>query len=152
AFLRQAERYYRHADGSPTSEVDGFKLAIRQLRHLYGALPAKSFAPEHLKTLRGQMVKDDLCRGVINQRVGKIKPIFRWAAGESLIPPSVHHGLQCVAGLPVGRGLARETEPVKPVPEAFVEAIRNHVLPEVWAMIELQRLTGMRPGEVCRMR
>src|SRR5262249_10514961 len=68
------------------------------------------------------------------------------------VPGAVFQGLQCVTGIPRGRGLARETAPVRPVPEAFVEAIRDHVLPEVWAMIELQRLTGMRPGEGCTMR
>ena len=42
--------------------------------------------------------------------------------------------------------------PVKPVPEAFVDAIRPHVARQVWGMIELQLLTGMRPGEVTIMR
>jgi integrase len=42
--------------------------------------------------------------------------------------------------------------PVKPVPDAFVDAIRPHVARQVWAMIGLQRLTGMRPGEVATMR
>jgi len=41
---------------------------------------------------------------------------------------------------------------VKPVPEAHVDAIRDHVSRQVCAMIELQRLTGMRPGEVVIMR
>jgi integrase len=27
-----------------------------------------------------------------------------------------------------------------------------HVARQVWVMVELQRLTGMRPGEVCNMR
>jgi integrase len=38
------------------------------------------------------------------------------------------------------------------VPDADVEAIRPHVARQVWAMIEPQRLTGMRPGEVILMR
>jgi integrase len=41
---------------------------------------------------------------------------------------------------------------VKPVPEEYVYAIKNHVSRQVWAMVELQLLTGMRPGEVCRLR
>src|SRR4029077_10445827 len=51
-----------------------------------------------------------------------------------------------------GRADVRESEPVKPVPDAFVDAIKPHVSRQVWAMVELQRLTGMRPGEVCMMR
>jgi integrase len=46
----------------------------------------------------------------------------------------------------------RESKPVKPVPEAFVDAVRPYVSRKAWAMVELQRLTGMRPDEVCIMR
>jgi integrase len=41
---------------------------------------------------------------------------------------------------------------VRPVPDDLVDAVRPHVARQVWAMIELQRLTAMRPGEVVIMR
>jgi integrase len=78
--------------------------------------------------------------------------MFKWGVGEELVPASVHHALKAVEGLRKGRGDVRESRPVKPVPDAFVDAIRPHVPRQVWAMIGLQRLTGMRPGEVCIMR
>jgi integrase len=98
------------------------------------------------------MIEADLCRNEINKRIGRIKRIFRWGVENELVPPAVLHGLQAVRGLARGRTEARETEPVKPVPEAFVEAIQSLLAPQLWAMIELQRYTGMRPGEVCAMR
>ncbi len=78
--------------------------------------------------------------------------MFKWAVGEELLPASVHQALKAVEGLRKGRGDVRESKPVKPVPDAYVEAIRTHVSRQVWTMIELQRLTGMRPGEVCMIR
>jgi integrase len=57
-----------------------------------------------------------------------------------------------VDGLRRGRTEARESEPVRPVADALVDAVRPFVSRQVWAMIELQRLTGARPGEVCSMR
>ena len=69
-----------------------------------------------------------------------------------MVPPSTHHGLKAVVGLRRGRSEARESEPVRPAPEASVDAIRPYVSRQVWAMVELQRLTGMRPGEVRQMR
>ena len=33
-----------------------------------------------------------------NRRIGRIKRAFKWAVAEELIPPSVFHGLQAVAG------------------------------------------------------
>ncbi len=71
---------------------------------------------------------------------------------SELVPPAVFQSLKAVPGLRYGRSDARESAPVKPVPEAFIDAIRGKVLPPVWAMVELQRLTGMRPGEATAMR
>jgi integrase len=50
------------------------------------------------------------------------------------------------------RSPARETEPVGPVSERRVEACLPHMPPPVAAMVRLQLLTGMRPGEACSMR
>jgi integrase len=105
-----------------------------------------------LKAVQQAMVNSGLCRNVVNQRVGKVVRVFRWAVERELVPGSVLHGLKAVSGLRKGRSAARETEPVKPVPDAFIAAIRPHVSRQVWAMIELQRLSGMRPGEVTIMR
>ena len=56
--------------------------------------------------------------------------------------------LLAVAGLKKGRSEARETDPVKPVSEEFVQMIKPHVSRQVWAIVELQLLSGMRSGEV----
>lgn len=53
---------------------------------------------------------------------------FEWAVAVELVPPSTHHGLQAVTGLRRGRSAARESEPVKPVPEVSVNVSR-----QVWA-------------------
>jgi integrase len=98
------------------------------------------------------MVEANICRSKVNRRISRIARIFKWAVFEELVPPSVHQALQAVPGLGLGRADVRESEPVKPVPDAFVDAIAPHVSRQVWAMVELQRLTGMRPGEVCSMR
>ena len=78
--------------------------------------------------------------------------MFKWAVADELIPPSIYHGLQAVTGLTYGRSAARETEPVKPVPDLHVAVVLPFVSPHVAAMIVLQRLSGMRAGEVVIMR
>ena len=98
------------------------------------------------------MIDSGLCRNEVNKRVRHDRPGVQVGRGEGMVPPSVHHGLKAVPGLRRGRADVRESEPVKPVPDAFVDAIRPHVSRQVWAMVELQRLSGMRPGEVCSMR
>jgi integrase len=57
-----------------------------------------------------------------------------------------------VSGLRIGRSGAKESEPVKPVPHAFIDAALQHVPPTVAALINLQLLTAVRPGELLIMR
>jgi integrase len=150
-YVRHADAYYVK-DGRTTSEAGLVRLALRPLKELYGHTPAKDFGPLALKAVRQAYVEAGLCRNEVNRRTRHVVRFFKWAVENELVPPSVHHGLRAVAGLRKGRTDVRESAPVKPVPEAFVEAVRPHVSPQVWAMIELQRLTGMRPGEVAIMR
>jgi integrase len=88
----------------------------------------------------------------VNNRINRVKRFFRWAVAEELVPPSVIHGLNAVQGLRKGRTRARETEPVLPVDDQHVDAILPFVTPHIAAMIQLQRMTGMRPGEVVSIR
>jgi integrase len=152
AFWKHAEEHYRQPDGTPTNELNDFRLSLKPLRELYGHTVAREFGPLALKAVRQKMIEARLCRGVINQRVGRIRRMFRWAVENELVTATVLHGLQAVSGLKKGRSQARETEPVKPVPEAFVNATLPYLLPPVAAMVRLQLVTGMRPGEVTILR
>jgi integrase len=151
-FWGHVEEHYRHPDGAPTSEVDNYRLSLRPLRELYGHTSAREFGPLALKAVRQNMIDRRLCRRLINQRVGRIKRMFKWAIGEELVPPAVYQGLQAVSGLQRGRTAASEREPVTPVADEVVETTLPHLNPHVRGMVRLQRLTGMRPGEVCQIR
>ncbi len=151
AYWRFAEAYYVK-DGTPTSERWWIKLAVRPLKKLYGDTLAAEFGPLALKAVRQVMIDGGDCRTTINGYTTRIKRLFKWAAENELVPAQVYHALQAVAGLRSGRCDARESEPVKPVPDEFVDAVRPHMARQVWAMIELQRLAGLRPGEVVIMR
>src|SRR5262249_38260878 len=77
---------------------------------------------------------------------------FKWGASEELVPVTVYQALQTLPGLRKGRTEARESEPVKPADPAHVAATLPFLSSHVRAMVELQRLTGMRPGEVCKLK
>jgi integrase len=149
---RHVRCYYRHPDGSATSEQADYRLSLRPLRALFGPLPAAEFSPLKLKAVRQQMIDADVSRGVINQRVGRIKRMYKWAVAEELVPESTHRALAAVEGLKAGRSEARETPPVKPVPDGDVDAVLPFLPGPLRAMVRVQRLTGMRPGEAARMR
>jgi integrase len=152
AFMEHADRYYRRPDGTLTNEYGDHVLTMRPLTALYGHTAAAAFGPLALEAVRKRMIGSDLARGTVNQRIGRIKRMFRWGVSKELIPATVSYALDTVEGLARGRSEAREGRVVKPVAEWIVEATLPHVLPAVRAMIRLQVLTGMRSGEVCTMR
>lgn len=154
AFWKHVERHYCTPDSTPSREQEDFKLSLRPLKHIYG--------PRALKAVRQLMVEgyehpkygtqQPLSRGVINQRIGRIRRMFKWAVAEELVAETVYRALMAVSGLQRGRTEARETEPVKPVADVVVDATLPFLRPQPAAMVQLQRHTGMRPGDVVIIR
>lgn len=151
-FQAHAEREYRMPDGKPSGTVENVRRALVQLFDLFADLHAAEFGPRSLVTYREALVREGLARSTINDRVSIVRRAFKWATQEEKVPPAVFHGLTSVHGLRRGRGGARETEPVRPVPQAHVDAALPHMPEPVRAMVQLQLLTGARPGEIVCMR
>jgi hypothetical protein len=147
AFYQYAEVYYRRADRTSTNELGEYRYSLRPLKELYGGLPVNEFRPLKLEAVRQRMLDAGWCRTVINRRVWRIVRMFKWGVSKELVTESVYNALATVGSLAKGRTDAKESAPVKPVPEAHVMAILPQVLPPVAAMLELQLVTGMRPGE-----
>jgi hypothetical protein len=141
-FVAYARAYYRNADGRATGEFDNFRIAINPLKELYASTIAADFGPRALKALQGAMIKRGWCRTYVNRQIGRIKQVFRWAASQELIPATVYQSLETLPGLRKGKAEVRESAPVRPVAEAWIDAAIPHVSRQVGAMIQLQLLTG----------
>jgi len=150
-FMKFAESYYRK-NGKPTCEYTNIRVALRPLIALYGRTRAREISPLKLKAVRQKMIDSGCVRTSINRQVGRIRRMFRWAVENEYVPASTFHALSAVDGLRRGRSEAAESDPVKPVPDAMVDAVETFVSRQIWAMIRLQRLTGARPGEITIMR
>ena len=153
-----AARYWAYATakyvrrGKPTAEQFKVKTALQHLLRLYENVLAADFAPFHVKVVRQSMIDSTWARKYVNQQVGVLVRMFKWAAVEGLLPPSIHASLALVDGIRRGETMARETSKVRPVHDAVVAATLPYLSPTVRAMIELQRATGARPGEICILR
>jgi integrase len=148
---RHVEQHYVK-DGRPTGEQNCIREALKPLKALYASVAAVEFGPVALKALRQTLIDAGLARTTINGRIERIKRMYRWAASEELVPIAAFQSLATVAGLRAGRSKAREPAPVMPVADAVVDATLPHLPAVVADMVRLQRLTGMRPGEVCQLR
>lgn len=151
-FRQHAEEHYCQPDGKPSSSLRNYQMVTRELREMYGYLAAAEFGPLKLRALREHFISKGWSRGVINANVGLIRHVFRWAASRELIPVDSHTRLCTVEPLERGRTRARETDPVKPVPIEYVEAVLPFVSRQVAAMIRLQLYTGARCGELIGIR
>ena len=146
-FLRHAEIHYVK-NGRPTSQLHLIKDAIRLLNELFGVTPAIDFGPLALKAVRAKMVEKGWTRGTVNSAMSRIRRIFKFAVADELIDPGVLQRLQAVAPLLAGRTEARDNPPRTAVGDADIAAVRELVSPLVCDLIDVQRLTGARCGEL----
>lgn len=148
-----ARQYYRRPDGTPTGEAGEFRRACDPLLADFADLAVDEFRPRDLKAVRVKMVEAGLSLGVINQRVGRIRRVFRWGVSEDIVQASTVLALESVPDLSPGRGQARETEDVPPVPWWVVDATLPFLASDqLRCLVAVQRHTGCRPGEACLIR
>ena len=86
AYWNHVESYYRHIDGTPTSEQSNIRQILRRLRIMYGHTRAAAFDGQALETLRAHMIEEGLCRKRINKDTARVKRLFKWAASKKLVP------------------------------------------------------------------
>lgn len=147
AFMRHADQHYRK-NGEVTSEIHCLKMATRSLVNLYGFTVADEFGPLALKAVREAMIKAKWVRYSINKAIGRIRGIFRWAVENELVNAVTLQRLTAVAPLLSGRSKAKDNPPRQPATQEQIDAVRPLVSPLVRDMIDVQRLTGSRAGEL----
>jgi len=152
AYMQFARQYYKRPDGTVSEEPRNIGYSTKPLIALYGSTPIEEFGPMKLIAVQNGMISFDWSRRLINQRISRIKRMFRWGVTRQVVSPVVYQGIMAVEGLKQGRSSARETKKVKPIDEEYVYKVLPYTTPVVAAMIELQLLTGMRPGELVIMR
>lgn len=147
------ERYEAHAATyyAGSREVLNIRHTLRALVEVAGDTLASEIGPETIDAYRELQVARDISLGVINQRVRTIRRAWKWLASKRLVSIESWQCLCALEPLRRGRCAARVTEPVRPVADSVVERTCDALPPSIAAMVRLQRITGMRPGEVCAM-
>jgi integrase len=150
-FWEHASRYYRKR-GKGTSQLGMIRVICQRLRENHGSSLALAFGPGDLKAIRESWIHDGNARETVNRKTRIVRQIFDWAVAEEMISGSVTHALRSVRGLLTDRTPAPDFAPVAPVPSVDLNATLAILTFSRAAMVWLQLLTGMRPGEVCSLR
>lgn len=151
-YLNHCNQYYIDMNGQPTAEPAKIRYALKPLVELFGHINLEDFGPLKLIEVRDRMISTGFCRNTVNQRIGIIKRMFKWAASRQLIPMITYQGLLTVEGLKRNRSAAKESQPVKAIDEEHVYKILPYLTPVLSAAVQIQLLTGMRPSEVLQMK
>lgn len=152
-YLRFCENRYRDKrTGKPSARVAAIKGALRVLCKLYADRPAVSIRPRDLFCVQNEMRYQQLNRRTINERVQVIRRMYSWAEARGMIEEQVAARLAVVKGLTQDDQDVLQPRKVPPVAQERVDALECFVSPVIWAMIQVQLITGMRPVEVCDLR
>lgn len=162
-YLTFADLNYRKR-GKPTSMVHIIRraFALLEFAELADRAPA-DFTDVELREFYaylGGHPKQRWTRRTINGYAGAIVQAFGWAAEHRVFEGATmaYAMLRTVKRLRKGRAInaitpaPRDNQRVRPVADDLYARSRSSLLPEVAAMVEIQRLTGMRPIEVTMMR
>lgn len=128
------------------------KRALGYVVGMHGEKAADDFSIVDLETVRAQIVKEDRSRKYVNALIGCIKRVWKWGVQRKYCQGATFAELAALDGLRLGELAVREMPRVPPVPVEHVEATLPHLRAPVAAMIRLQMLAGMRPGEVLALK
>ena len=164
----KSERMAGRASRS-TSLMHGARQAAAAL-HRHWSMRACDFGPRALQEVQESLVKEPCrpagrrrkdgkksspkyrTRGTVNDVIGRVRQLFKWAVGREYVPEGKIHALQQVPALMPGQSTARDNEPKTPVPDAVLDATLPHLPTVVADLLRVVRLTGCRTGEACGMR
>jgi integrase len=96
-------------------------------------------------------VDSGLAASTIRQRLGIVKRMVGWGVANEKLPGDALYRLQAVPRLKAGKKGPRPAKKVRAAPEAHIRAILPQLNPVVRAMVQIQDLTGARPGEIRSM-
>lgn len=154
AWLDAAGRYRKH--GKETSARRVTRIALRRLCEFVGAVPVRGFNEALLLQWRDRLeaANPNWARSTINRYVHRVSMMLQWGQARGFVPKSVWSEVSNVAPLKSGdcAGRREHGRVRRAVSVEDVEAVAVHCCRQVAAMMRLQSLTAMRPGEVCNLR
>lgn len=144
--LRDTGAYQRN--GRPTSQLGKIEVALRELKAVIGKVPVEAFQKVQLVRFRDSLQSSGRLQiSTVNVKVRLVRQMLRWAEERGFYPERCLSSVLTLKPLKAPQKTRR-----KPVAEETIKAILPHLPRPVAAMVEVQWLTGMRPGEVCAMR
>lgn len=150
-FLIHARSYYVDEAGEPTSQYHSFRCYFGQLLEHEADTSLEQFNRTRLLAQRDRWAAT-VSRYTVNKALSWVRHLFRWGYRERYVSGTVLLEVRETEPLSKGRSMAREHDPVQPVPDMDLEATLMQARPQLADMLRVQVLVGCRPGELRRLR
>lgn len=151
--------------GANHPQIARIARACTPMIRLYGSTPAEEFRANRLRATQEAMISQswmtdeekDRCgpwsREYINKSIERIIRVFNWGESRELLPMNTAAHLRTVEPIRLFDKRVHSCPARKPVDwERQVKPVLPWLSPVVRAMVQVQYLAGMRPGEICTMR
>lgn len=150
-YLAHLRERLTRSNGKPTRSYENTKAKLERFARVAGELEPSKLTPVLLRRFTQALHEQtDLCGKYVRSHLSEIKRATRWASEMGLVEPSIYHHVRDVKGLDPGQG--RTTEKRKPVEWETIRSTLPHLPTTMAAAVLVLYHTGMRPGELLKMR
>ena len=144
--------YLRYAKENDPTHYSSIKTAVEILLKNFTGQLVESLNGQSFLLLQAGFVQHGVCRGYCNELMGYIRAMLKWGVLYDLVSLKVNEVAKLVPPLRKGKTTARENPKRQDVPDEVVNRTLPHLHTTIRDMVQVQRLAGMRPSEICRMK
>jgi integrase len=144
--------YLQYAQENDPGHYSTIKTAIEILLKNFAGQAVDVLDSRHFLVLQDMFVQYGVSRKYCNDLMKFIRAMLKWGVLRKLVAHQVYFEAKLVPALKEGKTRAYETPEQQPVPDWVVLRTLPFMSPTVATMVQVQRLTGMRPSEICKMR
>lgn len=134
------------------------EFLLRQYIHLSASAYTAPVVLQWLETMDGGSYETKKgkvkyhTRTYLNKLLHHLKRLAKWGEARGYFPAGTHASISTVDPLKKGKSKSREAPKVKPIAWDIVSQTLPELSETVAAMVKVQYLSGMRPGEIRKMR
>ena len=144
--------YLKYAQEHDPGHFSSVKTAVEILLRFATGQPVESLDSRSFLLLQEMFVQHGVSRQYCNTLMKFIRAMLKWGTIRKLVSHQVYWEAKLVPALKKGKTSAYEKPKRQDVPDKVINRTLPHLLPTIRDMVQVQRLAGMRPSEVFRMK
>lgn len=141
--------YIKRKHGDNSNEWKQVRLVLKTIRETYGHMLASEFGPVRFENYRQSLIDSGLSRLVVKRKSNYVIKMYQQGVKFELIPVELWQRLLAVGPVEMKERPKRKRGAVD---LAIIQATQAELTPVLRDMVEVHRLTGARPTEVCSIR